>query len=57
MLYNYSEAVNEAVCRGSIMVTTSDVQSGRLGSIPSWDHYSMRLDRGTWLIRPFIPSG
>ena len=45
------------VCRGSIMVTTSDFQSGRLGSSPSRDHYSMRLDRGTGLIRAFIPPG
>ena len=46
-----------SVCRGSIMVTTSDFQSGRLGSSPSRDHYSMRLDRGTGLIRAFIPPG
>ena len=45
------------VCRGSIMVTTSDFQSGRLGSSPCRDHYSMRLDRGTGLIRAFIPPG
>ena len=37
------------VCRGSIMVTTSDFQSGRLGSSPGRDHYSMRFDRGTGL--------
>ena len=47
----------DVVCRGSIMVTTSDFQSGRLASSPSWDHYSMRLDRGTGLIRAFIPPG
>ena len=39
------------------MVTTSDFQSGSLGSSPSRDHYSMRLDRGTGLIRAFIPPG
>ena len=44
-------------CHGSIMVTTSDFQSGRLGSSPCRDHYSMRLDRGTGLIRAFIPPG
>ena len=41
------------VCRGSIMVTTSDFQSGRLGSSPSRDHYSMMLDRGTGLIHRY----
>ena len=47
-----------AVCRGIIiMVTTSDFQSGRLGSSPCRDHYSMRLDRDTGLIRAFIPPG
>ena len=54
LLLSYSTAI---VCRGSIMVTTSDFQSGRLGSSPSRDHYSMRLDRGTGLIRAFIPPG
>ena len=39
------------------MVTISDFQSGRLGSNPSRDHYSMRLDRGTRLIRAFFSSG
>ena len=50
---------NYIVCRGSMMVTTSDFQSGRLGSSPSRDHYSMRLDRGTGLIRALSlhPSG
>ena len=42
---------------GGIMVTSSDFQSGCLGSSPSRDHYSMRLDRGTGLIRAFIPPG
>ena len=34
---------------------TSDFQSSRLVSSPSRDHFSMRLDRGTGLIRAFIP--
>ena len=45
------------VCLGSIMVTATDFQSGRLGSSPCRDHFSMKLDRGTVLIRALIPPG
>ena len=57
ILFGYNLYSINLVCRGSIMVTTSDFQSGRLGSSPCRDHYSMRLDRCTGLIRAFIPPG
>ena len=48
---------NYSVPCGSIMFTTSDFPSGRPGSSPSRDHYSVGIDRGTGFIRALIPPG
>ena len=51
------EAGAETVSSATHKIATLNFQFGCPGSNFSRDHYSMRLHRGTGLIRAFIPPG